>query len=299
MILAMADAKIRILDAPRCHLGEGPTYSPETDTAWWVDILERRLFEARLGSGALAAHALPWMASMIVAIDHERHLLATDDGLYVRALADSRLALHCRLEAETGRTRSNDGGVHPSGALWISTMGRAAEAGLGTIYHVRGSAVTRLYSGLTIPNAICFAPDGGTGYFADTLAGLLQRVALDAATGLPIGEPAVFHDHRGSAGCLDGAVVDSEGIVWIACWGAGCIDAYGPDGRRLRSVAVPVSRPSCPAFAGKRLDQLLVTSAFEGMSADEKRADPDHGRTLLLDLGLRGLPSPRFDLAAK
>lgn len=37
---------ITILDAPRCHLGEGPCYDPRTGIAWWVDILERRLFEA-------------------------------------------------------------------------------------------------------------------------------------------------------------------------------------------------------------------------------------------------------------
>ena len=34
------------LSAERCHLGEGPTYDATTDTAWWFDILERRLFEA-------------------------------------------------------------------------------------------------------------------------------------------------------------------------------------------------------------------------------------------------------------
>ena len=34
-----------------------------TDTAWWFDILERRLFEAHLGSGAISVHALAgWRA---------------------------------------------------------------------------------------------------------------------------------------------------------------------------------------------------------------------------------------------
>ncbi len=293
----MVEPTIRILDAPRCHLGEGPSYAAETDTAWWVDILERRLIEADLSRGTVHVHALALMASAVAPIDHGRQLLAAEDGLYVRTLADGRLTLHCRLEGAGRRTRSNDGRVHPSGALWISTMGRSAEPGLGAIYHVSGSVVTRLYAGLAIPNAICFSPDGCIGYFADTHAGIFHRVPLDPASGLPVGEPVVFHDHRGGVGGLDGAVVDAEGIVWSARWGAGCIDAYGPDGRRLRTVTVPASRPSCPAFAGKRFNQLLVTSAYEGMSEHEKRADPDHGRTFLLDLGLKGLPPARFELS--
>lgn len=129
------------------------------------------------------------MASAVVAVDRTRHLLAAEDGLYLRRFADGRLTRFCPLEAEDGRTRSNDGRVHPSGALWISTMGREAEAGRGAIYHVAGTQVTRLYRGLTIPNAICFSPDGATGYFADTDRGILNRVPLDPRTGLPTGSP--------------------------------------------------------------------------------------------------------------
>lgn len=286
---------IRILNAARCHLGEGPSYDPTTDTAWWVDILERRLFEAPLAADTVREHALPFMASAIAAIDGERHLLAADDGLYLRD-RDGKIALHCPLEAEDAGTRSNDGRVHPSGAFWISTMGRDAQTGRGAIYHVVGTRVTRLYAGLTIPNAICFSPDGATGYFADTEEGLLRRVAVDPATGLPAGDPATLYDHRGGEGGIDGAAVDAEGLIWSARWGAGCIDAYSPEGERVRSVAVPASRPSCPTFAGRDLRHLLVTSAYEGMEPEEREADPHHGRTFLIDLSVAGLLEPRFRL---
>jgi sugar lactone lactonase len=285
---------VQFLDAPRCHLGEGPCYDPATDTAWWVDILERRLFGADLAGGGVAAHALPFLASAVAAVDATRHLLAAEDGLYLRNDADGGLTLFCPLEAEDRGTRSNDGRVHPCGALWISTMGREAEAGRGAIYHMAGTRVTRLYAGLTIPNAICFAPDGATGYFADTDAGLLKRVSLDPRTGLPTGEPTTLYDHRGGEGGLDGAAVDADGLIWCARWGASCIDAYSPDGARLRTVPVPMTRPSCPTFAGPRLDRLLVTSAYEGMTQEERAADPEHGRTFLLDVAVRGLLEPAF-----
>src|SRR5438874_12528671 len=124
----------KILSDRHCHLGEGCTYDPATDTAWWFDILERTLFEADLAPGLVAAHTLPLMASVLAPIDDQRQLLATESGLYVREVADGRLTLHTPLEADNAATRSNDGRVHSCGALWIGTMGRGAERGAGAIY---------------------------------------------------------------------------------------------------------------------------------------------------------------------
>ncbi|MEH3117659.1 MAG: SMP-30/gluconolactonase/LRE family protein [Methylorubrum populi] len=301
----MAASPTLVLDSTRCHLGEGPSYDPATDTAWWVDILESRLFECPLGegadavrTGAVRTHALPFMASDVAAIDSGRHLLSADDGLYVRTIADGRLSLLCPLEAEDAGTRSNDGRVHPSGALWISTMGRDAETGRGAIYHVAGTRVTRLFAGLSIPNGIAFSPDGATGYFVDTDEGVLRRVALDPATGLAVAEPETHYDHRGGEGGIDGAAVDAEGLIWTARFGAACLDAYSPTGERVRTVPVPARQPTCPTFAGRDLDRLLVTTAYEGMDAAERAQDPEHGRTLLVAVGVRGLLEPAFRLDA-
>ena len=213
-----------------CHLGEGCTYDPASDTAWWFDIIERTLFQADLASGAVASHALPLMASVLAFIDDQRQLLATENGLYVRDIADGRLALHVPLEADNPATRSNDGRVHPCGALWIGTMGRKAEKGAGAIYRFDGDELRRLYAGITIPNAICFSPDGATAYFTDSSEGILYRVAIDPTNALPTGNPAPLFDHRGGAGDLDGAVVDVEGLIWNARWGGSCIDVYSPEG---------------------------------------------------------------------
>ena len=51
----MEEVPTTVLCDERCHLGEGPTYDATTDTAWWFDILERRLFEARLPPGGPAS----------------------------------------------------------------------------------------------------------------------------------------------------------------------------------------------------------------------------------------------------
>ena len=219
----MEEVPTTVLCSERCHLGEGPTYDAATDTAWWFDIVERRLFEARLDTGRTTIHSLDVMGSALGRIDAHRQLVVADDGLYVRELSDGRMTLYRPLEADNAATRSNDARVHPSGTFWIGTMGRQAERGLGAIYALHRGELSRLYDGITIPNAICFSPDGTIGYFADTGKNVLFRVDLDAATGLPRGAPAALVTRRGGGG-IDGAVVDADGLIWNARWGGGCID---------------------------------------------------------------------------
>lgn len=290
---------IRILSQVRCHLGEGPSYDPRTGTAWWVDILEARLFEKPIASAQKAlVHVLPVQVSDIAAIDGAHQLLSAEDGLYVRSIRDGDIRMLCPLEEDLHDNRSNDGRVHPSGALWIGTMDRDATKGRGSIYHVAGTKVHRLFGGLTIPNGISFSPDGATGYFVDTDVGVLHRVPLDPRTGLPRGPVEIHFDHRGGEGAIDGAAVDAEGLIWTARFGAGCLDAYSPAGERVRTVSVPMRQPTCPTFAGRDLDRLLVTSAYEGMDVADRAEDPEHGRTILIDVGARGLLEPAFRLCA-
>jgi sugar lactone lactonase len=291
------DATVRVLGEARCHLGEGPAYDAASDTAWWFDILEKRLYEMRLVDGALRVHVLPFMASALAFVDDARQFVAADDGLYLRTVRDGRLTLVVPLEAGNPATRSNDGRAHPSGTFWIGTMGRQFEPGAGAIYAFGAGGLTQLFAGITIPNAICFSPDGATGYFTDTRTNVLCRVALDPATGLPTGVPETLHVHGGPGG-LDGAVVDAEGRIWCAIWGGACLHAYSPEGALVRRVAVPARQPSCPVFVGADFRSVLVTTAYEGMDEAARAADADHGRTFLLDVGATGRPEPRVRLGA-
>ncbi|MBR0693913.1 SMP-30/gluconolactonase/LRE family protein [Bradyrhizobium lablabi] len=292
----MEDVPTSVLSAERCHLGEGPTYDVSTDTAWWFDIAERRLFEHRFAAAGTIIHVLPKMASALARIDGARQLILAEDGLYVREVAGGHLQLFTALEADNPVTRSNDARVHPSGTFWLGTMGRHAEMGAGAIYALHRGRITRLYPGITIPNAICFSPNGEVGYFADTATNILYRVPLDASTGLPVGEPAALIRHRGVGG-LDGAIVDADGMIWNARWGGACIDIYDPAGRRLRSLRVPARQSSCPAFVGRDFSQVLVTSAWQDMDDAQRAADPGHGKTFLLDVAARGRAEPDVKLS--
>ncbi len=283
---------VSILSDIACHLGEGPSFEPTTGKLWWFDILDKRLHGLQISKGLKTEISLPVMASAIFRVDDDRDLILTERGFYVRFHASGVMSLAIPVEDDNPVTRSNDARAHSCGAVWFGTMGKNAEDGAGAIYHLLKGKVTKLYPSISIPNAICFSPDGTIAYFTDTKVGKLMRVAIDAATALPVGEPAVLVDHSGKLGGIDGAIVDTDGVIWNARWGIGQLVAISSDGKLLREIALPAKQTTCPAFVGKNLDRIAVTSASEGLDAAGRAADPHCGKTFLIDLPVKGHPEP-------
>jgi sugar lactone lactonase YvrE len=277
-----------------CTLGEGPSFDPLSGKLFWFDIEGRRLLEKAFPDGRTVVHALPFMASAIGFVDERRQLIVAENGLYLRDAESGNLSLHTPLEAEDETTRSNDSRVHPCGAFWIGTMSKREEKAAGSIYWFFRGELRKLYRDVTVPNSICFSPDGATAYFIDTPTGLLMKVACDPATGLPSGEPETFIDWRGQDGYIDGSVVDADGVLWNARWAAGAVDAWSPRGERLRTIALSASQSTCPAFAGPKAGRMVVTSAARGR---DLAREPLAGQTFLLDLPMRGRFDPRVALA--
>ena len=81
--------------------------------------------------------------------------------------------------------------------------------------------------------------------------------------GWPIGTAHVFVDLSQQGLNPDGSVVDAEGCLWNAQWGAWRIARYAPDGSLDRVIELPVSQPTCPAFGGPDLNTLFIKIALE------------------------------------
>lgn len=272
-------------DSRVCELGEGPIWHPERGQFFWFDILGKRLL-TRGGEWRFDR-----MASAAGWVDRDRLLVGTETGLALLDLRDGGLRQVADIEAGDPTTRSNDGRADRQGGFWIGTMGKQAQDGAGAIWRLYRGEVRKLVGGITIPNAICFSPDGRTAHYADTRAGKVWRQALDAE-GWPQGERAPYLDCTAMGLNPDGAVIDSEGAFCVACWGAGQVVRFAPDGTRLDAYEVGGRHSSCPAFGGGDLRDLLVTTAQEGI-ADP---GPAEGLPYLLRARVAGLAEPRVIL---
>ncbi|WRH62676.1 MAG: SMP-30/gluconolactonase/LRE family protein [Fuscovulum sp.] len=281
-----------IHDGRVCELGEGALWHPLRRQLFWFDILGKRLHS--IEDGVPRSWSFVEMVSAAGWVSRDVLLIAGERDLFLFDLETEEIETLAELEADDPGTRSNDGRADRQGGFWIGTMGKRGgdDPGRGSIWRWYRGELRRLYSGLTIPNSICFSPDGRFAHFSDTLTHRIQRVALDQ-DGWPAGNAETFVD-LGDEGLLpDGATVDAAGNLWNAQWGAGRVACYGPDGRFLKAVPMGAGQTSCPAFGGEGLSTLYCTSALEGMDAAARAADPDAGKTFAVPSVGTGLPEPQ------
>ena len=284
-----------VFDSNPNVLGEGPLWHPLRQELFWFDILGCTLNARRL-DGERISWRFAEPVSAAGWVDETTLLIASSSGLFRFDLISGHVSMVADFPLGPVATRSNDGRADRQGGFWIGTMGLNAEAGAGAIYRYSGGELRRLHGDVTIPNAICFSPDGAAAFFTGTQKGIIWRQPLDLETGWPSGEPDVFIDLRGEEFSPDGAIIDAAGDFWIAQWGAARVACYGADGRLKRTLAVPASHASCPAFGGPDLSTLFVTTAREGLSEEELAASPLAGQTFMIEAGVKGLEEPRVVL---
>ncbi len=290
----MSDQReVRVAVDVRCELGEGPIWHPERASLLWFDIVGQVLYEANAKGGAIRAIGFGEPVSAAGLVDVSTIAVASASGLYRVNLDTGERSLLAPLEANDPATRTNDGRVGPGGAFWIGTKGRAGEEGVGALYRFSDGAFTQLCAGLTTPNCLAFSPDGTRAYFSDTRDHRILIYPLDPITGTPTAEPDLFLDLSDEGLKPDGAVVDVEGCLWNAQWGAGRVARYRADGSFDRAVELPVSQPTCPAFGGANRQTLFVTTAWTGLGEDERLRQPLAGAVFSIDLDVAGLPEHR------
>lgn len=264
-----------VYDDRQCVLGEGPLWHPARGELFWFDILGKKLM-SKANEWAFEEHvsAAGW-------IDADRLLIASETALFTFDLRDRSRSHVIDLEADNPVTRSNDGRTDPQGGFWIGTMGKSAEQNAGAIYRYYRGAVRMLFGNITISNSICFAPSGDVAYFTDTKLKKIMRMGLDR-DGWPTGAPSVFVDLTDEGLNPDGSVVDAEGCLWNAQWGAHRVARYSAEGAFLSAVEIPAAQASCPAFGGADLTTLFVTSAADGLNGAED------GKIFAVDVGVKG-----------
>ncbi|WP_270731006.1 SMP-30/gluconolactonase/LRE family protein [Shimia sp. Alg240-R146] len=274
-----------VFDSRVCELGEGPLWHPEREQLFWFDILGNKLMtqvngDPREWEFDEHVSAAGW-------VDVDTLILASETALWKFTISSGEQEYLVALEADNPVTRSNDGRADPFGGFWIGTMGKNAEAKAGAIYRYYKGELRKLVADVTITNAICFSADGKWAHYADTLTGQVMRWEMDP-DGWPVGEAFVHVDTKAEGLNPDGAVVDADGTIWIAQWGASRVAAYDGSGQFVRAVEFGGRHTSCPAFGGADLTTLFCTTAAEGLSADVLETEPENGMVFVEDAVAQG-----------
>jgi D-xylonolactonase len=96
----------------------------------------------------------------------------------------------------------------------------------------------------------------------------------------------------------DGTTVDAEGCLWVALWDGWAVRRYSPRGELLATVRFPCAKVTKVAFGGQDNCMVYVTTAWEGLSAAERAAQPLAGDLFGFRAAVPGLPPAILDVPA-
>ena len=285
------NAKAELFVDSRCELGEGPFWNPLLERLFWFDILNQTLLSAGTDGRIVDRITFKDTVSAGAVIDKDTLAIVQSGALLRYDFVTDTTSLIAGIEEDIPTNRTNDSRVDRTGGFWIGTMGRKAEMGVGSVYQYREGRTTRVIEQIRIPNSICFSPDGRTAYFTDS-GKMILRCATDPETGLPVGPWEDFYTMDGLGGA-DGSVVDSEGYLWNARWGGSAVIRISPEGKLDKVVEVPgITQVSCPAFGGKDLKTLYITTAREGFTPEQTEREPYAGSVFAVELDVPGIAEP-------
>lgn len=288
----------------RCVLGECVLWCEQRAALFWTDIDAAQLWMHVPASGVSRHWSLPEKLGSLALCSDGRLLLGLAKRLTLADIdhASGSLPLLPLIDVEPDliHTRTNDGRCDRDGNfVFGSKSEQPDQAPIGSFYQFSTRHGLRRLSlpPAAIPNSICFSPDGRIMYYCDSVVPTIFCCDYDAASA-GIANPRVFVTLEHPDASPDGSIIDADGGLWNAQWGAGQVVRYRSDGSTDRIVAVPVKQPSCCTIGGEAMDCLYVSSARAELDADELAAMPTSGGIFQWPLDRKlGLPESRFAVA--
>jgi sugar lactone lactonase YvrE len=277
--------------AAGAELGERPVWDASRNCLIWVDINAGSLhqFSAEAGDSVVASAGVPVGAA--APRTDGGFILAAADGFRLIGADGAAAGPPVRPPGMPAAVRFNDGACDPAGRFWAGTCATDGRTGTGSLYRLDADAsVTEVFGGVTESNGLAWSPDAAVFYYTDSgeAQSRVRAFSFDLESGRLSDERDLLR-FGPADGIADGMVVDTDGCLWIAMWDGGCVRRYSADGEQLGLYPVPVSRPTCPGFGGPGLGELYLTTAWEGLPAERREAEPLAGHLLRARPGVRGL----------
>ncbi|HEY8916340.1 MAG TPA: SMP-30/gluconolactonase/LRE family protein [Chitinophaga sp.] len=281
-----------LLSALACELGEGACWWPERNSWCWVDILGFTIYMRDISGFQQKFNTGGYVTTLAPVAGRNELVAGLKDGIAFFS-PEQGMGRRIAILEERSQVRCNDGKCDPAGRLWIGTMQMPPEEGTGNLYCINGKAQPELkLAGVTISNGLVWA--GDKMYYNDTHTRTVQEFSYDEITGAIAFSRVAIHIPP-ELGWPDGMATDSEGMLWIAHWGGYGVYRWNPvTGELLGKVEIPAPHVSSCAFGGPGMDEMLITTAREHMTAAQLDEYPLSGSVFHVRLPIKGLPANYF-----
>ena len=281
--------KPELLFDVKALLGEGPIWDARTQTLYWIDILNKRIY----AGGAILTEVDEFIGC--IAPRKSGGLIFTKRfSFWTCKSASSTPTLLYTLTDEPSNNRFNDGKCDPGGRFLAGTMDLDERDPNGSLYSYNGKLTTKLLSSVTISNGMAWSPDYKTFYYIDTPTRKIMAFDYDFETGA-IANPRLAIRVPDEFGWPDGMTSDTQGNLWIAMWGGAQVTKWNPaSGQLIERIHVPAKNVSSCVFGGKNMNELYITSARKGLDDATLSQYPLTGGVFRLETMIEGMPTFEF-----
>jgi L-arabinonolactonase len=283
-------------------LGETPLWCAQSGTLYWVDVLQPgRVFHWSTNSDAVDFWEFDDLVTGVNLLASGGLLVHGRQELWRFDPVRRQSQPLYRLPSAELPLRFNDGHCDRAGRLWIGSMynniaadgsPRPVAESVGQLIMFDGAVSRAFDERLGCPNGLCFSPDEGTLYAADSCDGWFYAYRFDGVAAR-IDERRPWCRLEG-LGIPDGAAVDRDGYLWNARWGAGAVVRLSPEGKLDRVLRLPASQPTACCFGDPDRRTLYVTSARYGLSPQQLRLEPTAGGVFSVRVEVPGLDCTPF-----
>lgn len=266
-LLERQPAEAKVVCKAETMIGESPLVRrSRADRLDWVDPVRSLLLTWSFDRELLSWVPLERPIWSIAERGDESLIGASDTALC--SIDESSGAVVPFAECDLGQgCRLNDMTMDAHDGLWVGSMHRGLLAGRGELYHLAAGSTSprRVASGLGVTNGLAYESDAGFLYAVDTLARTLLAYPTAAGSG-DLGEPVIVTDFLSVPGKPDGIALASNGTIWVAMWGGGCVAQISPDGALLQTVQVAAPHVSSVAVRAHENERLYITTSRARLS---------------------------------
>jgi sugar lactone lactonase YvrE len=274
--------------ALKAELGEGPVWSARENALWFVDIKGRRIHRLHAETREWRSWTAPAAPGFIAPVAGGGWMVGLKTGLHRFDPETGEFTLFRTVEDPALDNRLNDGFVDGEGRLWFGSMHDPETDGSGALYCWGANGLDRCDEGYCITNGPAMSPDGRTLYHTDTLERTIY--AFDVSAEGALSRRRIFAVIQPEAGYPDGPSVDAKGNVWTGLFGGWGARRYSPEGQMTEFVEFPCANVTKIAFGGPDLKTAYVTTAWKGLTPDERKAQRQAGGLYSFQVDTPGLP---------
>ncbi len=281
-----------------CLLGEGPVWDFRKKTICWVDILNGQIHEFNPSEHSHRVLFVNQMIGALAVCKNGHFIAALKNGFGFVDRYSGNVSMISNPEPDLPGNRFNDGKCDPDGRFWAGTMSHTDEPEKGSFYLLdKDLSVTKKMERVSISNGISWSLDKSVLYYIDTPTFTVAAFDFDQVNATIKNKRIVIRIPE-KDGSPDGMTIDSEGMLWIAHWDGWQITRWDPlSGKKMLSIPFPVARVTSCCFGGEDFQDLYVTSAKTGLTADQLREQPLAGSLFVIrNIGYSGLPLFEFDV---